>query len=442
MNKPFRQTSSTAVGGAALRLLCLSLLSLGLGGLAACGADDAASAGDDDHDHDDGIAAVSERTVAPEARGEAVGGDAYLGAAGEGTGDEAVHLTREQVAAVGIGYGVPREMKVNDFVRATGTLGLPPNAYLEVTPPAEGFLRETRKVVEGEYLRRGTRIAYLENPEFIEHQRAYLEAAAELVFLQQELARQEELLAADAGVLKAVQRLRSEVAAKLANVEGLGQRLRYIGIATEGLTPASITSRVPLTLSRSGAVTAVGLRDGAYVRPETALLEVIDEAHLHLELSVFESDIGAVAKGQRVSYQVPALGPDQYEAEIQVIGKRFDDDNKTVLVHAHPVGEQPRFVEGLFVEARIWLDDESVEALPEEAIFSEGEVSYVFVGAEAADDDDEVEFERVRVQPGATDGGFTAVRFLDVVPAGMRVVTEGAYFVYAQSQAGALEHDH
>lgn len=413
-------------------------LLLGLSLLLGCGPDE--GLGGDGHDHDGGIAEPTrvvdaEKVIFGDAASESLGDDDH------GDDESAIHLSREQVQAVGVAYGMPREMQVNDFVRATGTLDLPPNAYEAVTAPAAGFVRDSRKVVEGERLRSGTRVAYLENPEFIEHQRAYLEAAAELTFLQQELQRQEELLDAEAGVLKDVQRLRSEVAAKAANVEGLSRRLTYIGIPTEGLTPAGITSRVPLTLARSGVVTEVSLRDGTYVTPETTLLELIDPEHFHIELSVFERDLGLVKVGQRLTYQVPSLGDGVYEAEVQVIAKSFDADNKTVLVHAHPIGEEPAFTRGLFVEARIGLTDERVTALPEEAVFDDGELSYVFVGR---DDPNaaEVEFERVRVRAGATEGGYTAVTFIDEVPAGMRVVTEGAYFVYAQSQAGALEHDH
>ena len=47
-----------------------------------------------------------------------------------------------------------------------------------------------------------------------------------------------------------------------------------------------------------------------------------------------------------------------------------------------------------------------------------------------------------RVNPGATDDGYTAVRLIDPLPEGMRIVTQGAYYVYAQSQSGELEHGH
>jgi cobalt-zinc-cadmium efflux system membrane fusion protein len=142
-----------------------------------------------------------------------------------------------------------------------------------------------------------------------------------------------------------------------------------------------------------------------------------------------------------VTYRIPSLGERRYTAEVHVIGKEFNTENKTVRVHAHLVGDHPPFIRDLFAEARIWLDDATTPVLPEEAIFREGEVAYVFAGTPTARAG-EVEFERVRVRTGATDGRYTAIAFIDPVPEGMRIVTQGAYYVYAQGQAGELGHEH
>ena len=389
-----------------------------------------------DHADEDGHAEYS-KTVSGGRDDHGHDGDS---ATGEHS-DEGIHLTTEQIDIMDIEFGDFTEMKVNGYLSATGTLGLPPNAHAAVSARAAGFIRNARNYVEGDYVRRGAIIAYLENPEFIEYQRQYLEAVAELIFLRQELARQETLVGADAGVVREVQRLRSQVAAKVANVQGVRQRLEYLGISTEHLTPETITQRITVFAPRSGYITSISLHDGLYVEPSTELMEVIDEEHLHLELDVFERDIAQLERGQRVTYQVPALGGERYAAEIHVIGKEFNTENKTVRVHAHLKGEQPPFVRDLFVEARIWLTDQTVRALPEQAVLWEGKTSYVFA-APAEPSGNKIEFNRLPVKPGATDNGFTAVELLSPLPAGMRIVTEGAYYVYAQGQAGTLEHAH
>ena len=53
----------------------------------------------------------------------------------------------------------------------------------------------------------------------------------------------------------------------------------------------------------------------------------------------------------------------------------------------------------------------------------------------------EIQFEKINVLPGSTDNGFTAIKLLDTIPEGMKIVTKGAYYVNAQSKAGELEHE-
>ena len=368
--------------------------------------------------------------------------DAHHAAAGEEDHhDEGIHLTRAQMETMDIRFGDFSQLKVNDFLTATGTLGLPPNAYAMVSARAAGFIRNARNYVEGDYVKKGAVIALLENPDFTDLQRQYLEGEAQLTFLRQELARQQTLTAANAGIEREVQRLTSEVAAGGAAQEALRQRLEYLGIRTEKLTPETITQQITLFAPRSGYITTIILHEGMYVEPSTQLMELIDEENLHLELAVFERDVARLKEGQRVTYRIPALGTRRYEAEVHVIGKEFDSENKTLRVHADLVGEQPTFIRDLFAEARIWLDDRTSDALPEGAIVRDGEFSYVFAAREDAEGE-ELEFERLRVQPGTTDAGFTSVEMIDPLPPGMRVITENAYFVYAQAMRGEMAHEH
>lgn len=352
-----------------------------------------------------------------------------------------IHLTPEQIKTMNIQFGGVSQIKINDFVSATGTLGLPPNALTSVSAKANGFIKDSKKYVEGMYVKKGVVMAYLENPEFIQHQREYLETAAELTYLRQELERQEALVEANAGVKKTLQKLQSEVGVKTATLKGIGKQLAYLGINVSGLSPDNIVERIAIVAPMTGYITSIKMHDGMYVAPELELMEIVNEDHLHLELDVFEKDIAQVKEGQRISYTVPALGNTVYEGEVNIIGKEFNTGNKTVRIHGHLKKVHPKFIKGLFIEAKIWLTDQTVQAVPEKAIIKDGASSYVYV-ADDQQGGDEVKFEKVMVIPGVTDKGFTSLKLIDSLPAGMKIVTEGAFFVYAQSKAGELEHEH
>lgn len=352
-----------------------------------------------------------------------------------------IHLTKEQIKTMNITFGDFSQLKINDFVGATGTLGLPPNALTSVSAKASGFIKNSNKYVEGSYVKEGVVMAYLENPEFIEHQREYLETAAELTYLRQELERQQKLVEASAGVEKNLQKLQSEVNMKTATLKGIGKQLAYLGINVGDLSPDNIVERIAIVSPMTGYITSIKMHDGMYVTPELRLMEIVNENHLHLELDVFENDIAGVKEEQRISYIVPALGNTVYEGEVHVIGKEFNIENKTVRIHGHLEKARPRFIKDLFIEAKIWLNDQTVQALPEKAIIKDGASSYIYV-TNNQEDGDEVKFEKVMVIPGTTDKGFTSVKLVGGIPDGMQIVTDGAYFVYAQSKAGELEHEH
>ena len=359
---------------------------------------------------------------------------------GEEHADGEIHLTKEQIETMNIQFGDFSQVKINDFVQATGTLGLPPNALTSVSAKANGFIKNSKKYVEGSYVKKGAIMAYLENPDFIQQQQKYLEVAAELVYDRQELTRQQTLVASNAGIERNVQKLESEVAINTATLKGIEKQLSYLGINVKDLTTDNIVQRIPIYAPMSGYITSIKMHNGMFVSPEMELMEIVNENHLHLELDVFEQDIANVQHGQRISYTVPALGNIIYEGEVNVIGKEFDRANKTVRVHGHLEKERPKFIKDLFLEAKIWLNDQTVQALPEAAVIKDGDFSYIYVTSDDAAD--EIKFEQLKVMPSNSDNGFTAVKLIDPIPNGMKIVTDGAYYVYAQSKAGELEHEH
>lgn len=99
------------------------------------------------------------------------------------------------------------------------------------------------------------------------------------------------------------------------------------------------------------------------------------------------------------------------------------------------------FLKDLFANAKIWLNDNVTNALPEKAIIKDGANSFIYV-AKNEEGSDEIEFEKISVIAGATVNGFTSVKLIDTIPQGMQIVTKGAYYVYAQSKAGELKHEH
>jgi cobalt-zinc-cadmium efflux system membrane fusion protein len=355
--------------------------------------------------------------------------------------EEGLHLTREQMETINLSFGDFSEIKVNEFIKSTGVLGLPPNAYSSVSPKAAGIIKGNKKFIEGNYIKKGATIGYIENPDFIILQQKYLEAKAILSLKKKNMERQQSLSSSNAAVVKNLETAKSEYEIANAKTYSLKKQLSYLEISTSSLTPTSISQNIPIYSPMSGYITSINVHNGMYAEPTVSLMEIISDKHLHLELDVFEKDIASIKINQKISYTIPALGNKIYQGEVSIIGKEFDTKSKTVRIHGHLEGENPPFLKDLFINAKIWLSNNTSTALPEKAIIKDGANSLIFVGTENPKAK-ETTFTKIRVITGATNNGFTAVKLLDKIPKGMKIVTKGAYFVYAQSMAGELEHSH
>ena len=360
---------------------------------------------------------------------------------GEEKHKEGLFLSKDQAETIGLEFGDLSSIKVNDFVKATGTLGLPPNALSSVSAKTNGIIKGTKKFVEGNYIKKGAVIAYLENPDFIVTQQEYLEAKAQLNLKRLEVERQKTLVESNAGVTKSLQNAQAEVAVLEAKTQGLAKQLSFLGISTSNLSPGNISQQIAIVAPMSGYISTISFHNGMYAQSSISLMDIISSEHLHLELDVFEKDIAKIKKGQKISYTVPALGTTIYYGIVYVIGKEFNSSSKTVRVHGHLDGVKPQFLKDLFINAKIFLTDAETTALPEDAIIKDGENSYIYV-ARSQKDAKEIEFEKINIIPGSTENGYTAVKLIDDIPEGMQIVTKGAYYVYAQSKAGELEHEH
>ena len=363
---------------------------------------------------------------------------------GHGHGGHAeggLHLSQKQAKTIGLKFGEFSSMKVNDFVKATGVLGLPANAHSTVTARASGIIVGNKKFVEGGFISKGEVIAHLENPEFIEMQQQYLEIMAELALQRLEVDRQKTLIDQNAGILKNLQQAEAKSRILSTKATGISKQLEYLGISTDNLTSENIRDRITISSPSGGYISKIDFHNGMYAERSTSLMDIISSQHLHLELDVFEKDIAKVKQGSKISYIIPALGNTMYEGSVNIIGKEFDSQSKTVRVHGHLEGDNPQFIKDLFVNAKIWLTDSTVDALPEKAVITDGATSFIFVANEDADTE-EMEFEKLSVIPGSTSDGYTAVKLVDPIPAGMKIVSEGAYYIYAQSKVGELAHEH
>jgi len=63
-------------------------------------------------------------------------------------------------------------------------------------------------------------------------------------------------------------------------------------------------------------------------------MQVVDNSHLHLDLFVYEQDLPKVNINQNIDFTLINLPGKNFTAKIYSIGSAFENDTKTIPIHA------------------------------------------------------------------------------------------------------------
>lgn len=351
-----------------------------------------------------------------------------------------VSLSNAQLEVMSIELGAVKEVNLGNALKVNGQLELPPQNKASVSALLGGRVKSVG-VIEGDFVKKGQVIARLENPEFIALQQQYLSLKSNLSFLKNDYDRKKSLEADGITSKKALQRAEADYLEGKANLNAIKATLKMLNVNLKSIENGNLSMAIAVISPIKGYVQTVDINIGTYVSPQQQMFDIIDNDFLHLGLNVFEKDINKAKIGQEITFSLTTQTDKIYKAEIFSLGKAFEMDSRSVKVHAKIVGDHTGLLSGMFVDARILLDSKMAAALPNEAFVSEKGLDYVFIQKEK--DADDVLLERVQVNKGISDLGFSEVVFVKVIPKDAVVVTKGAFYVNAELNKGEFEeHEH
>lgn len=338
-----------------------------------------------------------------------------------------IELNATQIQTMGIRLGKLQKRKISEFILANGMIDVPPESRAIVTAKMEGFVKKCDLLI-GDFVQKGQIIAVLENLRLISLQEEYLNTKNQIVFLEQEFARQSRLDEAEAGTKKNLQKVSTDLQSAKIRLASLEKQLQFVGINPASLQASSIGATFVVTAPISGYVKSVNIAKGQNVLAETVLFEIVSKEHLHIELQVFEKDITKIKKGQKVYFQSPNLGEEVFEGEVFLIGQNFDVQSKTANVHIHFEEAGKPFLPGMYVNARIAVGESEFWAVPEGAIVQEGEENFIFYTT------DQKHFYQMPIKIKKREENWVAIELLKEIPENAIVVEQGAIYLQGAMQ--------
>ena len=355
------------------------------------------------------------------------------------------HFTEEQIKTVGIQMGSIESKELSNPIKVSGMLTVPNQNKAFVTPSYSGIVRSLY-VQPGSYVSKGKVIATISNPDLIVMQQQLQQVNGQIRMAELEVTRAQQLYKGNAAPLKKFQQAQTDLATLRSQRSGLQKQLGSIG-AAQGYS-SSLAVRAPI----SGTVSKVIAQIGSNVDMASPIAEIVSNAALHLDIYVYEKDLGKVQPGQTIHFTLTNSPGKEYDAKITSIGTAFEGESKTVPVHAQVVGDRTGLIDGMNVTAVISLDNQTAAAVPTEAIVNDKGQDFIFIMQNKDDkegdnkktvEEKEISFEKIPVAKGVTDLGYTQITPLKPMPPNAKIVTKNAFFILAKlNNKGEEGHGH
>nr|WP_106633304.1 efflux RND transporter periplasmic adaptor subunit [Alistipes sp. Marseille-P5061] len=251
-----------------------------------------------------------------------------------------------EVDAASGATSVPNEPTFN------GILVLPPQSRATVTLTMGGSIRSTT-LLPGAYVKQGTVLATLENPEFIALQQSYLDSHAQYEFLRTEFLRQQTLAREEASSQKHFQQSKAEYLSMRSRMDAAAAQLALLGVDTTRLLAGGIIPYLDIKAPISGYAADVKMNIGRHFDVGEPLCEIVNKSDMMLRLTAYEKDLANLRAGDRVEFRVNGIEGETFHGVITMVGQQVNNENRSIDVYVRIEGQNLQFRPGMYAMARI-----------------------------------------------------------------------------------------
>jgi cobalt-zinc-cadmium efflux system membrane fusion protein len=314
----------------------------------------------------------------------------------------AVNLTEAQLKMANLQFGTLQLKTVHKTLKVSGHMDVPPSNIVSISIPMGGYVKNT-SLIPGHFVKKGSVMATLEDPSYIQLQQDYLTAKSKLEYVEADYIRQKGLNETKATSDKIYQMAKTDFESQKYLVKSLSEKLKLIGLNPANLNENNISRTIHFTAPINGYITKVNVNIGKYVNPTDVLFEIVDPSDLHLRLTVLENDATNLKIGNTVNFYSNNNPTKKHIAHIAVITPNIGEES-TTDVHCHLVNEKINLFPGTFVNAEVELNNAKVNAVPEDAVVKWQNKDFVFVKSGASS------FKMIPVVTGVSSNGLIEIQ--------------------------------
>lgn len=318
---------------------------------------------------------------------------------GEEGSDDGSHVEINPAIINNIGVRTARvhRQSFSQTVNAVGYVRLVDELTSVVDVRSEGWIENLPVAAIGDQVEAGDLLFAIYAPDIATAQSEYLQAVR---------SGREALINASASRLTALGMSRGQIEA----------------LARRGSPP----SRTSILSPRTGIVTELEVREGAFVRPGDPVMTIADLSEVWVFVDVFEDRIAQIEPGQSVRITSGAQSGRVWIGEVEYIYPTVDAQSRTIPVRIRLANDDLSLRPGTYVNAVIESDPRSnVLMVPREAVIRTGQSERVIIH------DGDGRFQPARIVAGAESDGM--VEILSGITEGELVVVSGQFLIDSEA---------
>lgn len=297
------------------------------------------------------------------------------------------------------------ERRIPEFeIHLPGRLTADERRVSSITAQYSGRIDELYVNFTGTYVEKGEKLATIYSPDLISAQRELLVAAKNK--------------ASNPGMYESTKR-----------------KLRLWGLPESEIqrieSSGEVTDQIPIVATQSGYITQKNIDVKDYVDEGTVMYKVADLSRLWVLFDAYETDIGAIDRGDSVKFTVRSYPGEKFKAEITYVDPFINPETRTARVRAEVDNSDGALKPEMLAKGTVTGTTESGEKLlvPRSAVMWTGKRSIVFV---KRTDSDVPTFEPRLVTLGHRAGDYYVIE--EGVEEGEQVVTHGNFKLDSAAQ--------
>ena len=314
-----------------------------------------------------------------------------------------VTIAPEVVQNLGVRTARAERTRLWRGINTVGNVDYDESRLAHVHLRTEGWIERLHFKSEGERVRRGDRLFDLYAPALVNAQEEFIQA----------------LKAGNPGLVQASK-----------------DRLAALGISANQIRQLQQDRRVQQTISfyapQDGVISALPVREGMYVKPETTVMSLADLSSVWLLADVFERQADWVKVGQTAEVQLSYLPGRQWEGRVEYIYPSLDPVTRTLRARLRFENPGELLKPNMYANVKIFGEPkENIIVVPLDALIRTGREQRVVVAL------GEGRFASRKVTAGIESGD--RVEIVDGIDAGEDVVVSGQFLIDSEASLKASD---